>query len=442
MKRGILWVILASLVGFGGIWSANAATFNSSNFSINGNLGDSTSGGQSSTNYQLTSASGESIVGNGSSGSYKLSQGYIPTLENSMQVNVQPNGLLGHWSFDQAAGNTIVDESANSTSASMTGTPTYTTGKLAQGMNGFTTSNYVTATNDNVFDVTALTACVWMNLASTSTNPIALGRSNGAFDASGMWTIGFGAGLSPRVRLFAGSSINLSSPTNVSLGTWNQVCMTYDGSNLVLYQNGIPVATQAHSGSLGSLSQAVSIGALSNGTQPISGAVDEAKIFSRALTANEIKAEYDASNAGIPTGLSLNSVTPGASQTASFDSIVQTSSPGYTLAINQNNNLTNGAFTIPTVSGSIGSPVAWSEGTTKGLGFTLYGTNATAIPGTWNSGNSYAAIPGSSTTFYTRSGFNGGAKDILNMRLRLDTATSQAVGSYTNQMIITGTMTP
>jgi hypothetical protein len=97
---------------------------------------------------------------------------------------------------------------------------------------------------------------------------------------------------------------------------------------------------------------------------------------------------------------------------------------------------------IPAVSGTIASPVSWSEGSTKGLGFTLYGTNATALPGSWGSGGSYAALPGSGTTFYTRSGFTGGTKDILNMRLRLDTPLDQAPGEYVNAMTITGTVTP
>jgi hypothetical protein len=434
--------MLLSLVGIGGVWSVHAASYNSTNFSINGNLGDSAAGGQSSTSYQLTSGAGESIAGNSSSDSYKLGQGYISTLERSIQVNVQPNGLIGQWTFDQGAGGTIVDESVNATNALFAGAPTYTTGKIGQGLTGFDAIDYVLATNNSTYNVSALTSCVWMNLSATSTNPVAFARANGAFDASGMWSIGFGNGLAPRARLFAGSSATLSSPTSVTLGAWNQVCITYDGANFIMYQNGVQVQSQALTGALGSLTRDVSIGAISNGSQPFDGIVDEAKIYSRALSAAEIKAEYDAQNAGLTSGLSLNQLTPGTSQTRAFDTIVQTDSAGYTLAINQNNNLTSGANSIAPVSGSIASPVSWSEGTTKGLGFTLYGTNATGIPGTWASGASYAAIPGSSTTFYTRTGLNGGAKDIVNMRLRLDVNSSQVAGDYTNRMTITGTMTP
>lgn len=79
-----------SLAGIGGTWSVYAATFSSTNFSINGSLGDSTAGGQASTNYQLTSITGESISGQSSSTSYKLGQGYVATLEQSLELNVGP----------------------------------------------------------------------------------------------------------------------------------------------------------------------------------------------------------------------------------------------------------------------------------------------------------------------------------------------------------------
>lgn len=143
-----------------------------------------------------------------------------------------------------------------------------------------------------------------------------------------------------------------------------------------------------------------------------------------------------------PASISLGNVTPGTSNNVTVTASVITDAPDYTLAVNQNNNLESGANTIPAVSGSIGSPVTWTEGTTKGLGFTLVSTNATAIPGSWSSGNAYAAFPGTSTSFYIRNGFSGGATDTLTMRVKLDVSTSQPVGTYTNTVTWVGTTIP
>ena len=457
MKRGIVWAILLSLVGVGGAWSAQAATFNSSNFSINGNLGDSAAGGQASTSYRLTSAAGESIAGDTSSKSYKLGQGYVSTLENSMQVVTQPNGLAGYWPLDNAAVDaTAFDESANGNDGTYSaGTVSYT-GKVNGSWSESTGLASVSVPHHaSLQQTTAMTVSGWIYKSSQLSQNAIVSKWNFS-GSNGSWALQLtpsGSNLRAFIRSGAGDSgdnyVDSTSGT-MAASTWYHVAMVYDGAQsaadrVKLYINGVEQSTTVGGTiptSMYASTTPVVIGDFPGLSRYWSGALDEIKQYSRALTANEIKAEYDAGNYGLPAGLALGAITPGVSQTSAFDSIVQTSAGGYTLAINQNNNLTSGGNTIPAVSGSIASPVTWSEGSTKGLGFTLYGTNATAIPGSWGSGGAYAALPASATSFYTRSNYTGGAKDVLNMRLRLDTQTSQATGNYTNQMTITGTMTP
>ena len=140
--------------------------------------------------------------------------------------------------------------------------------------------------------------------------------------------------------------------------------------------------------------------------------------------------------------LNLGAVSAGSSNTASTTLSVYTDAPGYVLAGQQDHGLQSGSNFIPSVAGSIDSPLAWTEGVTKGLGFSLASTNATAIPGKWSSGNSFAAMPDSSTGFYTRTGYTNGAMDALEVKFRLDVAQSQATGSYSNTVTWTGTITP
>lgn len=143
-----------------------------------------------------------------------------------------------------------------------------------------------------------------------------------------------------------------------------------------------------------------------------------------------------------PSPLNFGTITPGVSGSVNFTASIITDAPGYTLSVNQDNNLTSGGNTIAAVSGSIASPVTWAEGTTKGLGFSLVSTNATAIPAKWSAGAAYAAFPGTSTAFYTRTGLSGGSTDTLDMRVRLDVANTQVAGSYTNIATWVGTTTP
>lgn len=142
------------------------------------------------------------------------------------------------------------------------------------------------------------------------------------------------------------------------------------------------------------------------------------------------------------SSVTIPNVTPGTSKTVSTVLSTATDAPSYNLLVNQDHNLQSGAQSIPAVSGSIGTPVSWVEGTTKGLGFTLTATNATAIPGKWSSGNAYAALPGSTTTFYQRTGFGGGQVDTLTVRFRLDVAASQPTANYSNTVTWTATIVP
>lgn len=451
MKRGILWSVFFSLVGVGGVLSAQAATFNSSNYSVNGNLGDSVSGGQNSTNYQLTSAGGESIAGTSSSGSYKLGQGYVPTLENSLQVVTQQNGLAAYYAFDEPTGTATYDESTNGYNGSLVGTPNRVAGKLNGALEFTGATNYVNAGTYSIGG-SAMTVSAWVQGSPLSGEARIAAKSNGQAESDHDWMFGLGAGAGAtetlRIRLKTGgvTSTFATAPLGLVDNTWYHVAFTYDGSNVKAYLNGNEVGSFAKTGTLDQSSLPVRIGSGDDGSGgPAAvwdGLIDEVKIYSRSLSQAEVSAEYNANNAGAAAGLALGAVTAGSSRTSPFDVITQTSAGGYTLAISQNNDLTNGGNTIPGVSGSIASPVPWSEGSTKGLGFSLYGTNATAIPGIWNAGSAYAALPTTATSFYTRSNYTGGGKDIVNMRLRLDTQASQAMGSYTNQMTITGVKIP
>lgn len=142
--------------------------------------------------------------------------------------------------------------------------------------------------------------------------------------------------------------------------------------------------------------------------------------------------------------VNLGTVVPGVSNTATLTAHIFTDAPSYGLYINQNNDLTNGGNTIPGISGgTIASPAVWTEGTTKGLGFTITGA-PTAVDSKWgtNPNYNYAAIPNSSTNFYTRSGFSGGTQDTVMLQPRLDVATSQPSGAYANTVTLTATIVP
>lgn len=135
---------------------------------------------------------------------------------------------------------------------------------------------------------------------------------------------------------------------------------------------------------------------------------------------------------------SLGSISSGVSESADFTINVDSSTNDYNLSIQQDHDLRTAdtLSSIPAISGSTAIPIAWEEGQTVGLGYSL--ATAPLLDAKWENGTRFAAIPNAATVFY--SGTSGLAS--LTARLRLDVAPQQAIGDYSNVVTISGVATP
>jgi hypothetical protein len=437
--------------------SVSADRFSGGSYIIDASVLGGTGGLRTGTGYQLTSSAGENVIGNGAGGSYKVGMGYAAQLDKSLQLTVQPNGLVSYYSMDgtYSAGSVLLNSAATAAPAvQSTNGATATTGKVsgAQQFNG-SSKYFGESSGDTSYDGvtnTAGTIEFWVKSSTTGVNQFLVSREGGC--------MGWQSKIDTTGHIFAqissttggcGAAVYTSatSTSTVTDGAWHHVAMTINRSTqtIKVYIDGvqagstntIPVGAPASGGTL-------KIGADYAGANLFNGSLDEIKIFNRELRADEIKADYTAENSGVTSGVSLGAITPGVSNTALVDVITQTDAGGYTLAINQDHDLTVSSYTIPAISpGSIASPAAWTEGSTKGFGFTLTATNGTAITAGWASGANYAAFPASATTFYTRTGIPS-SNDYLTMKLRADVSSAKASlpSSYTNTITVTGTLTP
>lgn len=457
MKRGIVWVVLLSLVGVGGVTSVYGANFNSTNFSINGGLGDSIGGAQSSSNYKLTSVGGESATGATSSPSYKLGHGYIPRLENSMQITSHPVNLVGYWALENVApGAQVFDQTLFAANPGTYSTGSVSVaGKIGNAWSDSTGNESVTLPDDASYPSgNSMALSMWVQPSSLGTNRAIMTKwDQNTNPTNGEWALQTTSTLSDELRFYVGSNgdsgSNYVDTTNANLTTsMTHIMVLYNGTSsnaqrVRIYVNGAE-ATTSVTGTIptslnGSPTNPITLGDFPGLNRYWRGMIDEVKYFSSHAAVTP-QLEYVATNAGVPASLSLGSNTPGSPLTLEAYVNVWTDSP-YTLSINQNADLNNGAASIPGVSGTIAAPVLWVDGTTKGLGFSLSAGPIGEDP-LWNSGNSYAAIPNTATSFYTRTGYNGGTNDFFYLRFKVDTTTSQQSGNYTNQVTYTGTMLP
>jgi hypothetical protein len=122
---------------------------------------------------------------------------------------------------------------------------------------------------------------------------------------------------------------------------------------------------------------------------------------------------------------------------------VYTDAAGYLLAATEDRDMTHtdGTTTIGGVSGSIASPAAWTEGTTKGLGFTL--TAGSSIEAKWgtNPNYNYAAFTTTSTVIHDKPLYQN-TNDVTTIQYRLDAVLTQKPGAYANNITYTATVKP
>jgi hypothetical protein len=104
-------------------------------------------------------------------------------------------------------------------------------------------------------------------------------------------------------NLVGGTQRTIETATNLSLNTWYHATFTtsYDGANTTMktYTNGVETTTGTFAGTQGNYSNPFMIGDGNNGSNtswyPFQGRISNVKVYNRALTAAEIRQNFNAS---------------------------------------------------------------------------------------------------------------------------------------------------
>lgn len=118
-----------------------------------------------------------------------------------------------------------------------------------------------------------------------------IAKAVGPQPADHIWSIAFVNGSALRFRLKTGGSTTelTTSPSSLFGGNWYHIVGVYDGAEMRIYVNAGLLGNTQKSGIVGLHPQSpASIGALSTGSQPYSGWIDDVRIYDRALDLNEI----------------------------------------------------------------------------------------------------------------------------------------------------------
>ncbi|HTY86563.1 MAG TPA: LamG-like jellyroll fold domain-containing protein [Candidatus Acidoferrum sp.] len=216
-----------------------------------------------------------------------------------------PSGLVGWWQAESNAWDFL-----GLNSGTTIGGVTYGAGVTGQAFNLNGTSGYVEVPSSSSLKFTnAMTAEAWIKLNSTSGTKTVITKGQDS-DAPGDWLMSI-VGAQLNGSLYAGGSWQGGNfSTIMSPGTWYHVAITYDGSWLCGYVNGVLDGQKNVLGSLRTTDYALRIGAYApvNGSAYknfFAGLIDEASVYNRALTSNEIATLYSAGKRAVPAAPSI-----------------------------------------------------------------------------------------------------------------------------------------
>jgi cellobiose-specific phosphotransferase system component IIA len=225
----------------------------------------------------------------------------------------QPPGLVGYWNFDQGSGTIAQDGSGYNNQGTIYGA-SWTSGKVNGALNFNGLNNYVDCGNNEILDpVQGATIEAWVNfnqLPSVANHIMAIaGRSGNGRD------LDLQTETDNRFKFYVGPGLPNVAVSNTAVETnkWYHIVGTYLANNYIkIYVNGVLEKTTL-----------ISITRNTNGDRFFigqscvfpgrffNGIIDEVKIYNRALSAEEIVAEYTHSHTLPPPILSSSNEVTG-----------------------------------------------------------------------------------------------------------------------------------
>jgi hypothetical protein len=250
-----------------------------------------------------------------------------------------PPSLIGWWKLDDGSGTVAADSSSGGNNGTLVGFPAdgsgWVDGKVGKALNFDGVTSEVSLGNiAAAVNIPAISFGGWVKVAPGLSGSFTLTAVSKYRSGQGSWTEYYsGTSRSFGCRIFSASGNGSAAGTTfpsasnpATDGAWHHVMCTYDGSNIVVYTDGVADKAVPFSGNVSNRPDLVCIGSEYNGNTCANnywhGSLDDIRIYNRALSATEVGELYALSDV-------QNSVAPPQSpQSPSADqSVVQNAAP-------------------------------------------------------------------------------------------------------------------
>jgi regulation of enolase protein 1 (concanavalin A-like superfamily) len=218
-----------------------------------------------------------------------VSKGDIWRFRTLPSTPITDPALVGWWKLDDDSGTIVLDWSGQGNHGTIVGDPQWILGydDGALSLDGF--DDCVNCGDPNSFNITnviSILAWIKANSAGNGANQSYVMKGN-----SGAEGYGLRHSATNDLQFRTANGINVQTPVNSSFnGVWHHLAGTYDRSQLMLYVDGELQANISAAGDISTSSYNLNIGREAVGNRYLyDGAIDDVRVYSRALTEDEIK---------------------------------------------------------------------------------------------------------------------------------------------------------
>lgn len=212
--------------------------------------------------------------------------------------------MAGYWRFDEETGNMAYDFSGSNNDGTLKplgSEPTWVDGKSGKALSFDGNNDYVSVNDSVSLNITGqISIEAWIKppttINSANSNMRVVDKQHAYYL---LFDYPSANGKLKLVLRIGGSFVNVPSTTNNwNAGQWYHIVGTYDGSTMKIYVNGALENSKPQTGNIEATNYKLFFGTRAVNNIPtnmfFNGIIDEVKIYSRALSANEILEHYNA----------------------------------------------------------------------------------------------------------------------------------------------------
>ena len=217
--------------------------------------------------------------------------GYSYTITGNV---ISSGDLIAQWTFDEGSGIIVGDSSGNGFNGAINGS-TWTTGYIGGALNFDGVDDYVDlGTMDINSGKMTITFWAYMNEYS-STNMRFISKATGSNQDLHWWMVSeSNTYLRFRLKTLGATKTFVASNYTLPTNTWFHAAAVYDGIDMILYLDGIEIGRTFKTGTINvDNTVPVWIGANPGGTEYLNGSMDDVRIYSTALSAQDILDLYN-----------------------------------------------------------------------------------------------------------------------------------------------------